>query len=141
MEKGAANIQAWFKKILMRFLLLFLIVLFVYSPGKAQFSERGYPEHFVAGALIGGAVTYYTFKKTDDKIKAWILGFSASAMTGLLKEVIDPVLFNSTRNWTDFNYTALGGVAGASIVIPLRSTRKKSRVTFQLHHFPERDTR
>ena len=108
----------------MRILILLFLSFFLHSEINCQFSENGYPEHFAAGVLIGGAVSYYTFKKTDDKLKAWLFGFSASALTGLLKEVVDPVLLNRTRNMTDFAYTVLGGGVGASIIIPLNSKKK-----------------
>lgn len=123
----------------MRLLLLFFFVVLFFQPcAKAQFSERGYPEHFAAGVLISGGVSYYTFKKTDDKVKAWIFGFSASALTGFLKEVVDPVFLNSTRNWTDFAYTALGGAVGASIIIPIKSKKSKEQSMFMKDPFTGR---
>ena len=95
------------------------------TPMSAQlFSESGYPEHFAAGMIIGGAVSYLTFKKTDNKFKAWAFGTAASASIGLLKELADP-LFNHDRNLRDLQYTTLGGIVGASVVIPLRRRREK----------------
>ena len=92
---------------------------------KAQsiISENGYPEHFIAGTVIGGTVSYFTFKKTHNKWKGIAAGLLASSGAGLLKELADPVIFNGTRNWKDFGYTALGGMVGVSVIIPLRGGR------------------
>ena len=111
----------------MKKLALFtLFILFISSQLRAQvFSEKGYPEHFIGGMIIAGGVSYYTFKKTDNKLKAWGFGFGAAAAVGALKEWLDPIVFNGTRNWVDFGYTVLGGTVGASIVIPLKSKKGK----------------
>lgn len=107
-------------------LLSFLISAFLSPQLSAQsISETGYPEHFAAGVIIGGTLSYFIYKKTNKKFKAWLIGFAASATVGLLKEAADPSLFNGTRNAKDFQYTALGGLIGASIVIPLRSRKEK----------------
>lgn len=76
--------------------------------------------------VIGGLTSFFTFKKTNNILKAWTIGVLASTSTGLLKELVDP-LFNQTRNWKDLQFTALGGVIGASIVIPLRSRSDSSK--------------
>jgi hypothetical protein len=114
---------------MMKFMLLVIVATMATSNLDAQIiSRKGYPEHFIAGAGIAAGVSYFTFKKTDDKLKAWIFGFGASVAAGGIKELLDPVIFNGTRNVKDFQYTALGGVVGASIVIPLRSRKEKAAV-------------
>ena len=55
-----------------------------------------------------------------------MIGFGSATAVGLVKELLDPVLFNGARSGQDFLYTALGGAVGASIVIPLN--RKKDKV-------------
>ncbi len=106
--------------------IIILTGLFSNANLNAQsISKNGYPEHFAAGAVIGGTVSYFTFKKTDNKWKGIAAGLLASTGAGVLKELADPVLFNGTRNWKDFGYTALGGALGVSVVIPLRSRKEK----------------
>ena len=89
------------------------------------FSEKGYPEHFIAGTLIGGVTSYLVFKKTDNKFKAWIIGTATASAIGFLKEAIDPELLSGVRNHTDTLYTTLGGAFGASIIIPLKKRKPK----------------
>ncbi|MCB0459951.1 MAG: hypothetical protein KDC74_08055 [Flavobacteriaceae bacterium] len=94
---------------------------------KAQpiFSENGYPEHFIAGTIIGGATSYFVYKKTDNKLKAWLIGTATATAVGFLKEAIDPKLLGGVKSNTDVLYTSLGGGLGASIVIPLKRKKRK----------------
>lgn len=112
------------KKIL---LLLFLAGFYLQSFSQPIFSERGYPEHFIAGTLIGGTASYLVYKKTGNKFKAWAFGTLAASAAGFLKEAIDPELLSRVRNPTDALYTSLGGAVGASIAFPLK--RKKPKET------------
>ena len=91
---------------------------------KAQVSETGHPEHFIYGTVISGITSYLVFKKTDNKLKSWLFGFGAAATAGLLKEAIDPSI-GGTRSAEDLGYSLMGGAVGASIVIPLKSKKKK----------------
>ena len=110
------------------FLLTLLIGLSVGPKAKAQIiSDTGYPEHFAVGTIVGGATAYITYKKTDNKFMAWVYGSIASIGLGLAKEIADPLLFNRPRNMRDFQYTALGGLVGASIVIPLGKKKKNKQ--------------
>ena len=84
------------------------------------FSDNGHPEHFIAGTVIGGVTSYLVFKKTDNKVKAWIIGTATATAVGFLKEAIDPEFLSGVRSRTDALYTTLGGAFGASIVIPLK---------------------
>lgn len=102
------------------FFLLFIFCLKI----NAQISDDGHPEHFIAGAIIGGVTSYFVFKKTDNKLKAWLIGAGASVVVGLAKEAIDPYI-GRTRSWEDFGFTVLGGGVGASIVIPLKKHHPK----------------
>lgn len=105
---------------------LFAICLLSFTPAKSQsITEYGYPEHFIAGALLGGAASYLVYQKTNNKWKAWAIGFGASVLAGGIKEAVDPEIFGGSRNVRDFYYTGLGGMVGASIVFPLN--RKKNR--------------
>ena len=108
-----------------------IVVLFLsyFQQIKAQpiFSEKGYPEHFIAGTLIGGVTSYFVYKKTDNKLKAWVAGTLTATAVGFLKEALDPRLLSGVNNTTDALYTSLGGAVGASIVIPLK--RRKRRKT------------
>jgi hypothetical protein len=94
---------------------------------KAQsiFSENGHPEHLIAGAIIGCATSYIVYKKTDNKLKAWLVGTAVATVAGLLKEAIDPKLLGGVKSNTDILYTSLGGGLGASIVIPLKRKKRK----------------
>ena len=106
---------------------LFIAVCFLgfhMEPSAQIISERGYPEHFIVGAIIGGGTSYLVYKKTDHKFKSWGIGFGASVAAGLVKELVDPVIFNGTRSTRDVVYTVLGGAFGASIVFPIGRKKK-----------------
>ena len=90
------------------------------------FSEKGHPEHVIAGTLIGGVTSYFVYKKTNNKLKAWLIGFGTATTAGLLKEMIDPTFLSGVKSKEDVYFSALGGAIGASIVIPLK-TRKPNK--------------
>lgn len=113
------------------FSLPLVILFFSFQPtlSSQSFTEYGYPEHFIGGALLSGAVSYLVYQKTENKTKAWLVGFGASLVAGGLKEAVDPEVFGGTRNVKDFYYTAFGGALGASIVIPLGRRKKKANLS------------
>ena len=111
------------KKILI--LLLFTFCLQVNA--QPIISDDGHPEHIIAGMVIGGGVSYLVYKKTNNKFKAWLIGASTAAAVGYLKEAVDPKWFGGVKSDKDFGYSALGGVIGASIVIPLKSRKTKEK--------------
>ena len=94
---------------------------------KAQpiFSENGHPEHVIAGTLIGSVTSYFVYKKSNNKFKAWLIGFGTATAAGLLKEMLDPTLLNGVKDKEDVYYSALGGAIGASIIIPLKKRKPK----------------
>lgn len=114
----------------MRIILLIILLSFSLGLNAQEDTSKGHAEHFIAGTVISGATSYFVFKKTDDKWKAWIYGMSASVVAGLVKEAIDPAI-GGTRSAEDFAYTVLGGAFGASIVIPLN--KKKHEIAVYLY--------
>lgn len=117
-------------------IIIFLVVCFQLE-AQPIFSENGHPEHFIAGTLISGVTSYLVFKKTDNKIKAWVIGAATGTAVGVLKEIIDPELLSGTRSRTDMLYSGLGSVFGASIVIPLKK-RKPNKTPNITKAFNER---
>ena len=116
------------KKITLPILTILSICLLSFTTGKSQsITEYGYPEHFIAGALFGGATSYFVYQKTNNKWKAWAIGLGASVLAGGLKEAVDPEVFGGTRNVRDFYYTGLGGLVGASIVFPLHKRKRPEK--------------
>lgn len=110
----------------LRILTILSISLLAHLPGKSQsITKRGHPEHFFVGALIGGGTSYLIYQKTNNKWKAWAIGFGASVLAGAIKEAIDPEILGRTASTEDFLYTGLGGIVGASIVFPLNRKKKK----------------
>ena len=105
-------------------IIIFFAVCFQLE-AQPIFSENGHPEHVIAGALIGGVTSYFVYKKTDNKFKAWLIGFGTATAAGLLKEMIDPTLLSGEKSKEDAYYSALGGAIGASIVIPLKKRNPK----------------
>ena len=105
-------------------LLTFTLSLHCSQDVEAQISDNGHPEHFVIGAAIGGITSYLVFKKTDDKLKSWLIGAGAATAAGLLKEAIDPLIDRKSTG-EDLAFSALGGAVGACIVIPLKPKKKK----------------
>ena len=109
------------KKVLIA--IIFLSCFNSYS--QPVISDDGHPEHIIAGAVIGGTVSYFAYKKTGNKFKAWLIGAASATAIGYLKEAVDPKWFNGIKSDKDFGYSALGGVIGASIVIPLKKRKPK----------------
>ena len=105
-------------------IIIFFAVCFQLE-AQPIFSNNGHPEHVIVGALIGGVTSYFVYKKTDNKLKAWLIGFGTATAAGLLKEMIDPTLLSGEKSKEDAYYSALGGAIGASIVIPLKKRKPK----------------
>ena len=110
--------------------ILILVLLAFYLPmnGQPIISDDGHPEHIVAGVVIGAGVSYLVYKKTNNKFKAWLIGASTATAVGYLKEAVDPKWFGGVKSDKDFGYSALGGVIGASIVIPLKRRKTKEKL-------------
>lgn len=81
-----------------------------------QITENGHPEHFIVGSLIGGFISFFILKITNDTLKALFFGIGASILVGVLKEVIDP-LIGGSRDKTDILFTVLGGIAGTAFAL------------------------
>lgn len=110
----------------MRYYLLVLFFLTVSTiNGQSINSDNGYPEHLIVGTIIGGGTSYLVYRKTNNKLTAWLVGTATAVTLGYLKERVDPKWFNGNRSKKDFLYTSLGGGIGASIVIPLKSRKPK----------------
>lgn len=120
--------------------ILILVLLAFYLPvnGQPIISDNGHPEHFIAGAVIGAGVSYLVYKKTDNKFKSWLIGAASATAIGYLKEAVDPKWFGRVKSNKDFGYTALGGVIGASVVIPLkrRKTKEKPNIAAAFKNSP-----
>jgi hypothetical protein len=89
-------------------------------------SDRGHPEHFLGGVLVGGITTHLVWKKTEARWKSWVYGVAVITAVAGLKEWVDPKWFNGTRSSEDFVYSALGGVAGATLTISLSKKKKRN---------------
>ena len=109
------------KKILS--LLIFVFYLQLYP--QPIISNDGHREHIIAGAVIGAGVSYLVYKKTDNKLKGWLIGSASATAVGYLKEAVDPKWFNGVKSKKDFGYTVLGGVIGLNIVFPLKRRKPK----------------
>lgn len=104
---------------------MFVLLFYLVSGLNAQaITNDGHTEHFVAGVLISGTVSYFVYKKTENKWKAYFIGAGSAITAGLLKEFIDPYI-NHERSFEDFKYSTFGGFIGASIVIPLKPKKTK----------------
>jgi len=108
-----------------KLVLLVLFAFYLQVNSQPIISDKGHPEHIIAGAIVGGTVSYFVYKKTNNKFKAWLIGAATASAVGYLKEAVDPKWFNGVRSNKDFGFTSLGGVIGASIVIPLKQKKTK----------------
>ncbi len=108
-------------------IILSLLAFYLQVNAQPIVSEKGHPEHLITGAIIGGTISYFVYKKSNNKFKAWLIGAASASAIGYLKEAVDPKWFNGVKSNKDWGYTTLGGVIGASIVIPLK--RKKPKET------------
>ena len=120
-------------------IITFLVVC-VQLEAQPIFSENGHPEHVIAGTIIGGVTSYLVYKKTDNKLKAWLIGFGTATAVGLLKEAIDPTFLSGVKSKEDAYFSALGGAIGASIVIPLRRRNPKKTPNTTNAFFERSDT-
>ena len=84
-----------------------------------QVTSTGYTEHFIAGALIGGVVSFVMLKRTNKKLQSLIVGLAVALMIGLFKELIDPYM-RGDRDKTDLTVTALGGLLGCLLILSNR---------------------
>ena len=110
----------------MKYFVLLICLIFGLSL-RAQDADKKHLEHFIGGVVIGGFTSYFTYKKTDNKVKSWAIGTGAAAAVGLLKEVIDSAS-GKDFSGADLGYTVLGGAIGASIVFPLKKKQPKEVV-------------
>lgn len=110
-----------------KILSIFLALTLGYNcDAQPVISDDGHPEHVIAGAIIGGGVSYLVYRKTGNKFKSWLIGAATTTAVGYLKEAIDPSLGN-VKSDKDFGYSALGGVIGAGIVFPLKKRKPKEK--------------
>ena len=109
----------------MKYLVILLYFACSHIAAQPIISDKGHPEHVIVGAIVGGGISYLVYKKTNSKFKAWLIGAASAATLGYLKEAVDPKWFNGTRSKKDFQYSVVGGVIGASIVIPLKRRKPK----------------
>ena len=110
----------------MRYIIILTVFFLSYQlDAQPIFSDNGHPEHVIVGTIIGGGTSYLVYRKTNNKFKAWLIGAATAATIGYIKEAVDPKWFNGTRSKKDFQYSVLGGVIGASIVIPLKRRKPK----------------
>ncbi len=107
----------------MKYFILLLCIFFGISL-EAQITDSGHPEHFIGGMIVGGVTSYFTYKKSNNKLKSWAIGTGASAVVGIVKEVIDSAV-GKDFSGEDLGYTVLGGAIGASIVFPLKKKKPK----------------
>ena len=111
----------------MKYFILLLCMFFGVSL-EAQNADRQHPEHFIGGIVIGGVTSFFTYKKSNNKLKSWAIGTGAAAFVGIAKEVIDSAS-GKEFSGADLGYTVLGGAIGASIVFPLKK-KKPKEVTY-----------
>lgn len=91
---------------------------------EGQSNDYSNPKHFVAGMVVGGVTSFFTYKKLNNKLKSWAIGIGASALAGVAKEAIDSAQ-GKEFSGEDLGYTILGGTIGASIVFPLKKKKPK----------------
>ena len=105
--------------------LFTLLMILLFCRSEAQITETGHAEHFVAGMVIGAGTSYLVYRKTNNKLKSFLIGFGAATIAGAAKELIDPHI-GRVQSGKDFGYTVLGGAVGASIVFPLKSRKTRN---------------
>jgi len=77
------------------------------------FSQRDKQQHMVATAAIATAVTAYARNRGSSKVEAFFYGAGAAIAVGLLKEGLDGVDDEGTREWADVGADVIGATAGA----------------------------
>ena len=95
----------------------FLSFIFVIG-ALIQIIAVGYVLHIIAGLMIGGLISYLILKKTNNKIKSFLIGVFMATFIGFLKEVIDPSI-GRHRDRIDIVYTIIGGIVGSGTTILL----------------------
>ncbi len=79
------------------------------------FLQRDKQLHIAGSALFSYAVTGFARSKGSSKLEAFFYGAGASIALGLLKEGLDGIDKDSTREWADVWANVIGASAGALI--------------------------
>mgnify|MGYP001115290362 CR=1 FL=1 len=90
-----------------------------------QVTENGHPEHFIVGCLIGGFISFFILKRTNNVLTALFFGLGAATFIGIFKEFIDP-LIGGSRDKADIIYTVLGGMVGTVIILLIKKKTTKN---------------
>ena len=109
-------------------ILFHLLLDFIYMKNWTQFMANGYPSHFLIGALIGGLVFHWVYKKSSGHLKSWIIALALVSAIGLVKELIDPYFYRQ-RDKFDLVTTILGGIIGAGIVVLFKKKKNNIMIT------------
>ena len=113
------NLSVFFVNIALMELIKHILGLIHRLESYFQVTSTGYAEHFIAGVLIGGFVSFVMIKRTNRKLQSLIVGLSVALMIGLFKELIDPYM-RGDRDKTDLVVTALGGLLGCLLMLSKR---------------------
>jgi len=86
--------------------------------------------HFLVGATASSMAYDFTYRKTQNKKKAFWNGVSASIGVGIVKESIDAAVRNSEIDKNDLFSAVLGGIS-AGITINILNKRNKNKKQFK----------
>lgn len=86
--------------------------------------------HFLVGATASSMAYDFTYKKTQNKNKAFWNGVSASIGVGIVKETIDAAVRDSDIDKNDLFSAVLGGIS-AGITINILNKRDKNKKQFK----------
>jgi len=90
----------------MKTLFIFCIVTSLSINVNAQIKQDKV-NHFIAGNLISSNASLITYKITDNKKKAFLVGLGTGVIAGAAKELYDST-GRGTCDFTDFAWTCIG---------------------------------
>jgi len=94
--------------------------------------------HFLVGATASSMAYDFTYRKTQNKNKAFWNGVTASIGVGIVKESIDAAVRDSDIDKNDLFSAILGGVTAGITINILNSTKKNKKQFKQYGKFYER---
>jgi hypothetical protein len=94
--------------------------------------------HFLVGATASSMAYDFTYRKTQNKNKAFWNGVTASIGVGIVKESIDAAVRDSHIDKNDLFSAILGGVTAGITINILNSTKKNKKQFKQYGKFYER---
>ncbi len=102
-----------FKIIIVNIWVFFVMESSLHAADTSFFLQKDKQLHIAGSAVIASAVTALARNRGSSKVEAFFYGAGAAIAVGLLKEGLDGVDDEGTREWADVGADVIGATAGA----------------------------